>query len=201
MNSNQTVPTEHKHLWVIKMARKSLVLLPLIAFLIGYNSSTAQATSLISSLHTRHHIALARFDAQPIIDFAAADIPGYPGYYVAPSAQIIHDNEPFRVQWAAKNVGQTVSPAFTDQLVITSIPEGCPGSDDTTHAVIFDSKSGTDQLEYQEQPLAPGATGNLVQPFVGPFSAGAYRLTVNLAEDLGIGSTTFNCINIIPALT
>ena len=193
MTSNQILTTKYTCHLIIKLARKTLVLLPLVVLLIGY-SNVAYATSQGPSSHTHKH-TLTNFDNQPSIVFANS------AYAVVPSAAIIHDNEPFQVQWAATNVGQTASPAFTDQLVITSIPEGCPGSDDTTHAVIFDSKSGTDQLEYQEQPLAPGATGNLVQPFVGPFSAGAYRLTVNLAEDLGIGSTTFNCINIIPALT
>ena len=80
-------------------------------------------------------------------------------------------------------------PAFVDRLVITSIPEGCPGSADQEHEVVFES-------DVEESELASGATGELMDPTVGPFPAGSYRLTVTLASDLGNGMTTFNCIEI-----
>jgi hypothetical protein len=47
-----------------------------------------------------------------------------------------------------------------------------------------------------EQPLAAGATGSLMQPSVGPFPTGSYRLTVTLAQDLA-NVTNFNCVDII----
>jgi len=122
-----------------------------------------------------------------------------PDNAVTPSAAIIHDNDPFQVQWTAQNTDGVTSTAFTDLLVITSIPEGCPGSDDQEHPVVFSSDTDGNPSEYQEQPLDPGATGNLVQPTVGPFPAGSYRLTVTLASDVGNGDTTFHCIDIIPA--
>ncbi len=103
------------------------------------------------------------------------------------------------MQWAAQNRDQVTSSAFTDLLVITGIPEGCPGSDDQEHPVVFSSDTDGDPSDYQEQPLAPGATGELTQPTVGPFPAGAYRLTDTLASDGGNGDTTFHCIDIIPA--
>lgn len=120
-----------------------------------------------------------------------------PDSAVTPSAAIIHDNDPFQVQWAAQNIDGVTSTAFTDLLVITSIPEGCPGSDDQEHPVVFSSDTDGNPSDYQEQPLAPGVTGNLMQPTVGPFPAGSYRLTVTLASDVGNGGTTFNCIEII----
>lgn len=130
--------------------------------------------------------------ANPTIVFANPD------NAVTPSAAIIHDNDTFQVQWTALNAGVANSTAFTDQLVITSIPEGCPGSDDQDHTVVFSSDTDGTPSDYQEQPLAPGAAGNLMQPTVGPFPAGAYRLTVTLANDVGNGDKTFNCIDIIP---
>ena len=130
---------------------------------------------------------------QPTIVFAN------PGNAVMPSAAIIHDNDAFQVQWTAQNAGQVPSTTFTDLLVIASIPEGCPGSDNQEHPVVFSSDTNGNPSEYQEQPLAPGATGNLMQPTVGPFPAGSYRLTVTLASDVGNGGTTFNCIDIFSA--
>jgi hypothetical protein len=130
---------------------------------------------------------------QPTIVFADPD------NAVMPSVAIIHENDPFQVQWAAHNTAEVTSTAFSDLLVITSIPEGCPGSDDQEHPVVFSSKTDGDPSEYQEQPLGPGATGNLMQPTVGPFPAGSYWLTVTLASNVGNGDTTFNCIDIIPA--
>jgi hypothetical protein len=173
----------------VKLLTRSIVLLPLFVPLIGYSNS-AHATSLMPSSYTHKHATLTRFNAQPMIVFASSVMPG---------AAIIHDNETFGVQWVASNTGAADSSAFTDHLVITNIPEGCPGSDDTAHAVVFDSNQETDQSAYQEQPLAPGAIGNLMQTLVGPFPAGSYRLTVTLAGNVGNGATTFNCINIISA--
>ncbi len=120
-----------------------------------------------------------------------------PDNAVTASAAIIHDNDAFQVQWAAQNIDGVTSTVFTDSLVITSIPEGCPGSDDQEHPVVFSSDTDGNPSDYQEQPLAPGATGNLMHATVGPFPAGSYRLTVTLASDVGDGDTTFNCIDII----
>jgi hypothetical protein len=49
-------------------------------------------------------------------------------------------------------------------LVITS-PEGCPGSDDVEHDVVFES-------DVEEPELASGTAGKLMDPSVGPFPAG-----------------------------
>ena len=118
---------------------------------------------------------------------------------VIPDKAIIHDNETFQVQWAAFNAGQVDSPAFTDLLVITSIPEGCPGSDDQTHPVVYDSSTDGNPQDFLESPLPAQTQGSLMQPMVGPFPAGAYRLTVTLATGL-VNSTLFNCIDIIAAV-
>jgi hypothetical protein len=112
----------------------------------------------------------------------------------------VHDDESFAVQWSAFNSGSQAAPAFRDRLVVTSIPEGCPGSDDVDHEVVFDSDADGDRADFTEDGLAPGAAGPLMQPVVGPFPAGSYRLTVTLADDLGDGVTTFNCIEIVPAV-
>lgn len=58
---------------------------------------------------------------------------------IVPDRAIVHDNESFRVQWSALNAGNKDVPAFVDRLVITSIPEGCPGSADQEHEVVFES--------------------------------------------------------------
>jgi hypothetical protein len=108
---------------------------------------------------------------------------------IVPDSAIIHDNESFRVQWSALNASDKDVAAFVDRLVITSIPEGCPGSDDREHEIVFES-------DVEESELASGATGKLMDPLVGPFPAGSYRLTVTLANDLDNGMTTFNCIEI-----
>lgn len=106
---------------------------------------------------------------------------------------IVHDNESFTVQWSAVNAGVKDVPAFVDMFEITRIPEGCPGSDDTKHDVVF-------KTDASEAQLAAGAAGKLVEAKVGPFPAGSYRLTVELAADLdGIGIKTFNCIEIVRA--
>lgn len=111
---------------------------------------------------------------------------------------MIHDNETFTVQWAAFNAGQADSPAFTDLLIITQIPEGCPGSDDQDHPVIYNSEQEGNPQDFLEQPLAAGAEGSMMQPMVGPFAAGSYRLNVTLAKDLS-NTTNYNCIEIIPS--
>jgi hypothetical protein len=117
------------------------------------------------------------------IVFANTDHP------VEPDKAIIHDDETFQVQWSALNISDQDVPAFVDRLVITSIPEGCPGSDDVKHEVVF-------QTDIDEPELASGAAGELMNPLVGPFPAGSYRLTVTLANNNGSGLTTFNCIEI-----
>src|SRR5262249_26314852 len=121
-----------------------------------------------------------------------------PNNPIVPDRAIIHDNESFRVQWAAFNSSGQDFPAFVDRLVVFSIPEGCPGSDDVEHDVMFDSANVTNG-DFEEPELPAGSAGPLVQPMVGPFPAGSYRLTVTLADDLGRGATTFNCIEIVAA--
>ncbi|TGB09616.1 hypothetical protein [Streptomyces sp. MZ04] len=111
---------------------------------------------------------------------------------IVPSAAIIRETDSFQVQWSAVNRSDADVEAFTDRLVITRIPEGCPGSDDAEHPVVFDET-------FDEPALATGEAGPLQGPTVGPFAAGAYRLTVTLANDTGAGDETFNCINIEPA--
>ena len=115
---------------------------------------------------------------------------------IVPDKAIIHDNETFAVQWTAHNLGPGDAPAFTDLLVVTRIPEGCPGSDDQDHPVVFNSATDGNPQDYMEQPLAAGAIGSLMQPSVGPFPTGSYRLTVTLAQDLA-NVTNFNCVDII----
>jgi hypothetical protein len=115
-----------------------------------------------------------------------------PNNPIVPDLAIVHDNESFRVQWSAFNAGEKDVPSFLDRLVITSIPEGCPGSDDIEHDVVFDES-------FDDGGLAAGTAGDLIEAEVGPFAAGSYRLTVTLADDLGTGFTTFNCIEIVKA--
>jgi hypothetical protein len=117
---------------------------------------------------------------------------------VIPDKAIIHDDDAFRVQWKAFNAGQVNSPAFNDRLVITLIAEGCPGSDDQDHPVVYDSETDGDSQDFLEPPLAVGAEGDLMQPIVGPLAAGSYRLSVTLDTDSSM-TTTFNCINIVNA--
>jgi hypothetical protein len=115
---------------------------------------------------------------------------------IVPDRAIVHDDESFRVQWSALNASNQDVPAFIDRLVVFSIPEGCPGSDDLEHEVMYDSDVDGDVNDFAEPELAAGATGPLMQPSVGPFPTGSYRLTVTLANDSGQGMTTFNCIEI-----
>jgi len=115
-----------------------------------------------------------------------------PDHPIVPSAREIRETDSFQVQWSAVNASDVDVEAFTDRLVITSIPEGCPGTDGAEHPVVFD---GT----FDEPALGPGQTGPVQNPTVGPFAAGAYRLTVTLADDSGTGFTTFNCIDVDPA--
>ncbi|WP_406397197.1 hypothetical protein OH805_00110 [Streptomyces sp. NBC_00879] len=118
---------------------------------------------------------------------------------ITPDRVIVHDNESFRVQWSALNISGQDVPAFTDRLLIESIPEGCPGSDATEHEAVFDSDQDGDISDFSEPDLTVGQSGPLMSPSVGPFAAGSYRLTVTLANDLGVGETTFNCIEIVSA--
>ncbi|RWG00428.1 hypothetical protein [Mesorhizobium sp.] len=119
---------------------------------------------------------------------------------ITPDKAIIHDNEEFRVQWSALNAGANDLSAFIDRLVVTSIPEGCPGSDDVEHDVVFDSDVDADASDYTEEALSAGKVGALMEPSVGPFPAGSYRLTVTLASDIAEGDASFNCIEIVPAV-
>jgi hypothetical protein len=115
---------------------------------------------------------------------------------IIPDKAIIHDNETFAVQWIAKNLGPGDAPAFTDLLVVTKIPEGCPGSDDQDHPIVYNSGTDGNPQDYMEQALAAGASGPVMQPTVGPFATGSYRLTVTLAQGVA-NVTNFNCIDII----
>src|SRR5215210_6969032 len=82
--------------------------------------------------------------ADPVIVFSESPIP---------DKAIIHDTDTFQVQWKAFNAGQVDSPEFTDLLVITNIPEGCPGSDDQDHPVVYDSETDGDPQDFLEQEL------------------------------------------------
>jgi hypothetical protein len=62
-----------------------------------------------------------------------------PGNAVMPDKAIIHDDDTFRVQWSSLNSSNQDVPEFADRLVVYSIPEGCPGSDDVDHDIVFDS--------------------------------------------------------------
>jgi hypothetical protein len=114
-----------------------------------------------------------------------------------PDKAIIHDTDTFRVQWKAFNAGDADSPGFIDRLVITHVAEGCPGSDDQEHPIVFDSDVDGNWQDFFEQPLPAGIEGNLMQPSVGPFPVGSYRLTVTLARDLS-NMTSYHCIGIVP---
>jgi hypothetical protein len=121
------------------------------------------------------------------------------GTDVTADMAIIQENESFRVQWKSFNSGPADNPAFSDRLVVTHLPEGCPGSDDQDHTVVFDSGSDGDADDFQEAALAAGAEGNLMQPTVGPFAAGSYRLTVTLDTSSAM-TASFNCIEIVQAI-
>ncbi len=126
---------------------------------------------------------------QPTIVFASS---------IAPDKATLHDNETFQVQWSAFNASQVASQAFSDLLVITSLPEGCPGSDDQDHPVVYTSTTQGDPQDFLEQPLAPGQEGSVMQTTVGPFPAGSYRLTVTLGVNQ-FNTTNSSCIPIIAA--
>lgn len=121
------------------------------------------------------------------------------GSDVMPDKAIIHDDEPFSVQWFAFNAGVVDSSAFTDLLLVTSLPEGCPGSDDQEHPVVFSSDTDGIPQDFLQGPLKAGETGPLMRPTVGPFPAGSYRLTVTLAQGVS-ETTTFNCVEIVKSL-
>jgi hypothetical protein len=114
--------------------------------------------------------------------------------------QIIHDNESFSVQWVAVNAANQATGPFVDGLVITNIPEGCPGTDGAVHPVVFDSATDGDDSDYTEPSLPTGAAGSPMHPTVGPFPIGSYRLTVTLDRDLGRGASQFLCIDIVGAV-
>ncbi|MFJ9456453.1 hypothetical protein ACIRST_15330 [Kitasatospora sp. NPDC101447] len=120
---------------------------------------------------------------------------------ITPDISIIHDDDSFRVQWSARNVSNHDISSFVDRLVIQSIPEGCPGSDSVDHDTVFDSDVDGAASDFTEPDLRAGTAGPLMNPSVGPFSAGDYRLTVTLAKDLGVGHTTFDCITIVVRVT
>ena len=99
-------------------------------------------------------------------------------------------------QWQVINKGSGPSQSFTDLLVITQIPEGCPPSDDENHPVVYNSNTnGTNPNDFLESPINPGQSGNVMRTTVGPFPAGSYSLTVTLGEGL-YNKTTFDCKDI-----
>jgi hypothetical protein len=111
------------------------------------------------------------------------------GSDITPDKAIIHSDEAFAVEWRAFNAGPADAPEFSDELVITSIPEGCPGSDDAEHPVVFSAT-------VDEPALPSGTQGPVVSATVGPFGAGSYRLTVTVGQGL-TEHTSFNCIEIV----
>jgi len=119
----------------------------------------------------------------------------FPNPIVAAPA-IIHDNERFSVQWAALNTTKQSIQSFHDRLVIRSVPEGCPGSSDQEHPVVFDSTVDGADADFTEPDLPAETIGPLMQPFVGPFAAGSYELRVTLDSDMGRGDETFICIDV-----
>jgi hypothetical protein len=119
----------------------------------------------------------------PQIIFASVDHP------ITTDLAIIHSDETFAVKWAASNIGQQDSPAFQDELVVSNIPEGCPGANDQEHPVVFDSN-------FDEASIPAGKLGPQIQATVGPFPTGAYRLSVTLAKGL-VDTTATNCIDIV----
>jgi hypothetical protein len=130
----------------------------------------------------------------PNIVFASDIVANVPG-----GDDVIHANESFQVQWTAQNTGTAATPAFTDLLVVSSVPEGCPGDDSKDHPVVFNSDQNADNpQDFLEGPLNPGQTGSLMQTSVGPFPAGSYRLSVTLAKDVA-NVTLVTCIDIVPA--
>lgn len=72
---------------------------------------------------------------------------GNPDNPIVPSSAIIHESDSFQVQWSEVNRSGVDVGAFTDRLVVTSIPEGCPGSDDAEHPVVFDRTFDEPALE------------------------------------------------------
>ena len=131
----------------------------------------------------------------PEVVFATDVIANVPG-----GDEVIHDNEQFQVQWSALNQGTAPVPGFTDILVVARVPEGCPGVDDQDHPVVYNSEKDADNpQDYLEGALTPGQTGGMMQPMVGPFPAGAYRLTVTLAKDIS-NTSLYTCIDIVPAI-
>ncbi len=118
---------------------------------------------------------------------------------VNPDSAIIHDNESFRVQWNAQNLGPDATLDFTDRLVVALRPEGCAGPEEQEETVVYDSDVDGDPADFAEPPLDAGSIGPLMQPLVGPFSVGAYRLTVTLDATGPNPVSLFNCIDIVAA--
>jgi hypothetical protein len=112
---------------------------------------------------------------------------------------IIHDNDSFRVQWNAENLGPDITLGFTDWLKISEIPEGCPGSDLDEHPVVYDSAVDGDAADLSEPELLPGEIGPLLEPLVGPFAAGSYRRTVTFDDGGPNPVSLLNCIEIVEA--
>jgi hypothetical protein len=118
---------------------------------------------------------------------------------VNPDIAILHDNESFRVQWSAQNLGPDATDGFVDRLVIALRPEGCAGPEKQDETIVYDSDADGDPVDFAEPPLEARETGPLMAPLVGPFLAGAYRLTVTLDAQGCHPVTLFNCIDIIEA--
>lgn len=119
---------------------------------------------------------------------------------VNPDIAVIHDNESFRVQWNAENLGPDITPEFVDRLEVIALPEGCPGSDLEKHTVIYDSTVDGNPDDFAEPELLPGEVGPLMEPEVGPFAVGSYRLTVTLDDGGPNPVSLFHCINVVEAV-
>ena len=83
----------------------------------------------------------------------------------------IHENDNFSVQWVAMNTTNSDIKPFSDGLVITSIPEGCPGTDGADHPVVFDSSTDGRASDYTSaEPLYRLARqGRVCSPPLEPF--------------------------------
>ena len=118
---------------------------------------------------------------------------------VSTDLTVIHDGESFLVQWKAQNLGPDDTADFVDHLVVAEVPEGCPGSDDGDHPVVWDSDTDGDPDDFAEAPIPNGGFGPVMEQGIGPLTVGSYRLTVTLDQG-GPGEVTiFTCIDVVEA--
>ena len=77
-----------------------------------------------------------------------------------------------------------------DRLVITAVPEGCPGDDWVQHTVVYDSATDGDPADFAEPVIPAQTAGPLRAPLVGPFPVSALidGLNAEVARlDQGLG--------------